>query len=83
MTKIKNISTLRDHAIETLENLKKKTIDVVEAGVTAKLYESIMSSLKTELDYHKMLDQRPSIAFLNGADILEVEVNKKRLINKK
>ena len=71
MTKIKNIDTLRDHAIETLENLERKKIDVVQAGVTAKLYESIMSSLKTELEYHKMLEQKPNIEFLNGAKVIE------------
>lgn len=67
MADIKNIQDLRQHAVNTLTNLEKNKIDVVQAGVTAKLYENIISSLKTELDYHKMLDQKPIIDFLEGA----------------
>lgn len=66
MTDIKNIQDLRMHAVKTLDDLGKKKIDVVQAGVTAKLYENIISSLKTELEYNKMLDQQPTIDFLDG-----------------
>jgi hypothetical protein len=62
-----NIEDLRQHAIETLKKLESKKIDMAEAGVTAKLYESLMSSLKTEMEYHKMLGHLPRIKFLEGA----------------
>ncbi len=65
--KINNIEDLRNHAIKTLEKLETKKIDMAEAGVTAKLYESLMSSLKTEMEYHKMLGHLPKIKFLDGA----------------
>lgn len=55
--------------IQTLGKLQAKKIDVVEAGVTGKLYENIISALKTEMEYHKMLGQEPSIAFLEGAEM--------------
>ncbi len=64
---MKNIEELRNHAIATLEKLEHKEIDMAEAGVTAKLYESLMSSLKTEMEYHKMLGHLPKIKFLEGA----------------
>lgn len=64
---IKNINDLRTHAVNTLKDLEKQKIDVVEAGVIGKLYENIMSSLKTEMEYHKMLNRHPEIKFLEGA----------------
>lgn len=73
-----NIHDLRQHAIATLEKLGTKKIDIMEAGVTAKLYENIMSSLKTEMEYHKMLGHTPTIDFLEGAPI-EIKEKVKRL----
>ena len=77
-----NIEDLRDHAIATLKKLETKEIDMAEAGVTAKLYESLMSSLKTEMEYHKMLGHLPRIKFLEGA-IYEVKAEKKIETEKK
>ncbi len=62
-----NIEDLREHAISTLKKLETKAIDMAEAGVTAKLYESLLSSLKTEMEYHKMLGHLPRIKFLEAA----------------
>jgi hypothetical protein len=62
--KIKNINQLREHAIETLERLEKGKIDCTEAGVTAKLYESVIASVKIELEYNRMTDKIPNIAFI-------------------
>lgn len=81
---MKNIEELRDHAIGTLKKLENKQIELAEAGITAKLYESLMSSLKTEMEYHKMLGHIPEIKFLEGAtyemkDAKKVETTKKRL----
>jgi len=47
--------------------LGSKKIDIDEAGVTGKLYENIISALKTEMEYHKMLGQEPKIKFLEGS----------------
>ncbi len=62
--KIKNITLLRDHALETLEKLASGKIDVDEAGVTGKLCESVMSTIKSQLEYAKMLNREPNIPFL-------------------
>lgn len=77
-----NIEDLRNHAIETLKKLETKKIDMAEAGVTAKLYESLMSSLKTEMEYHKMLGHLPQIKFLEGA-AFELKETKKIDIDRK
>ena len=83
---IKNILDLRKHAAQTLELLERGKIDNAHAAVNAKLYESMVSSLKTELEYHKMLKQRPVIDFLDCAPLLEIETPKKtkvKMIGKK
>lgn len=80
--RINSIDDLRQHAISTLEKLESKKIDMAEAGVTAKLYESLISSLKTEMEYHKMLGNLPKIKFLEGATY-EVKADKKLQIEDK
>lgn len=67
-TKIQNISDLRRHAITTLEKLEKNKIDCAEAGVTAKLYESVISSVKVELEYSRMLGESPSVKFIEDGN---------------
>lgn len=70
---IKNIKDLRDHALKTLEKLDNREIDIQEAVTAAKMYSSIIGTIKTELEYHKMLDQKPYIEFLDAANIFESE----------
>ena len=65
---VKNITDLRDDALKTLEKLQKGKIDIEEAGVTSKLYENIMSTIKTQLEAAKMLGLQPNIPFLSNMD---------------
>lgn len=58
---------MRDHAIETLEKLESGKIDVAEAGVTGKLYETVISSIKTQLQYSEMNGVTPYIEFMGDA----------------
>lgn len=80
---IKNIDELRKHAITTLEKLSNKKIDVDEAGVAGKLYESVMSTVKYELEYSKMLGREPNIPFMGDLSkqprIIEHKNEPKRL----
>lgn len=73
---IKNIKQLRDHALNTLERLDDRDINIQEAAATAKIYSSIISSVKAEMDYHKMLEQKPKIEFLDCANVYEGKVEK-------
>lgn len=61
---VNNIEKLRLHAIETLHKLEDGVIDTGEAGVTHKLYESVVSTCKAEMEYNKMLSRRVIIPFL-------------------
>jgi hypothetical protein len=78
MTKPKNIDELRDHALETLQKLVKKQISIEEAGVTGKLYESVVSTLKIQIDYAKAIDQKPNIKFLGTGQTYIHELYGKR-----
>lgn len=62
--KLKSIVDLRDHALRTLEKLSAGKIEVDEAATTAKLCETVISGVKTEMAYANMLGREPNIAFL-------------------
>ena len=74
--KINNIEQLRNHALATLEKLESKEIDVVEAGVTAKLCETIISTVKQELVYAQMLQKETPIKFLEYKDTQKTKLLK-------
>lgn len=80
---INNISDLRDHAVLTLEKLSKKYIDVTEAGVTAKLCETIVSTIKAQLEYHRMLEVKTHISFLDSDNEQEHKIIEGKILNKK
>lgn len=81
MAKIKTIEELRDHALDTLNKLADGSIDVAEAGVTGKLCESVISTVKTQLDYYRMIQEQPQIAFMgNHLKAIEGEVMKGKLL---
>lgn len=67
--KIIDIDTLRQHAIDTLLKLEKKEISVEEAGVTGKLCENVVSTIKVQLEYSKMIQQNPDIKFLENCTL--------------
>lgn len=73
MSNIVNIKDLRDHALETLDKVTQGRLDTEDATAAAKLYQTILSSLKTELEYHKMLEQKPNIEFLNASPVYELD----------
>lgn len=67
------MSDLRVHAVETLNLLRNKDIDTIEAGVTAKVYDSIISSCKAEMEYARLKDCEVTIPFLDDAKAAELE----------
>lgn len=82
--KIENIEDLRDHAIETLEKLSSGEISIEQAGVTGKLCENVMSTVKIQVEVAKMLGREPNIPFLgNTAKGRLITFNSKKLCNKK
>ena len=76
---MKNITELRDNAIETLLKLQRKEISCDEAGVTGKLYENVISTLKTQLEYNKMLKKETIIPYLEECQPLLYNESFKRI----
>jgi hypothetical protein len=75
--KLKNINDLRNHALECLEKLANGDIDTQEAGVTGKLCEGVISTIKAELEYARMLGKEPKIPFMG-----DLSKNKSLLLSK-
>ncbi len=73
-SKIRNIENLRDHALLTIEKLANGEIDTAEAGVTGKLCESVISTVKAQLEYSRMINEEPEIPFM-------LESHKQRPVN--
>lgn len=67
---IKNINDLRRHAIGTIEKLERGDVDVSEVSVLSKLYDSVVSSLKVELQYAHLQGISPEIPFLEGEKMI-------------
>lgn len=61
---LETIVDLRNHALRTLIRLENGDVDVNEVGVIGKLYESVISSVKTELQYANMIGMKPKINFI-------------------
>lgn len=64
---VNNITSLRDHAIQTLDKLVSGNIDVQDAVAASKLYSNVVDMLKLEIDYNKALGRQKDVLFLDGA----------------
>lgn len=66
MAKIKDIEQLREFALETIERLANGEIDTANAATTGKLCENVISTVKTQLEYSRMInEEQPNIPFMN------------------
>lgn len=83
MSKIRNIKDLRDYALETLENLKSDKINIQHAATVSAMCASVISTVKTQLDYFKAIDERPQIEFMNAPPIYDIEQSKMKQIGHK
>jgi hypothetical protein len=66
MAKIKTIEGLRDEMLKVFEDLSSGKIDIQEAGIKAKISETIISGVKTEIDYARLTESKPNIPFLGN-----------------
>lgn len=64
MSKIETIEDLRNFALETLERLRNGDIDTTEAATSGKLCDNVISTVKTQLDYSRMLGEQAAIPFM-------------------
>lgn len=66
-----NIKELRDRVLQAFSDLEEGKIDIAQATTIAKLNETIISGLKSEMQYSILTGQTPIIPFYN----LETDVS--------
>lgn len=79
---IKNIDDLRRHALITLDRLQAYEVSIEEAGVVGKLCESVMSTVKSEMEYAKMLGIKPDIGFVRTDDAIPLQKIEEKKISR-
>ncbi len=81
--KIKSIDDLREYILDVMNDLKNKNIELDHASVAAKLSETVISGLKTQLEYARLLESAPKIEFMgNCTAIKDVTPSQKKLLSK-
>lgn len=63
MSKIMNMQTLRERVLQAFEDLEDGKIDIDQASVISKLSETVISGLKSEMQYAVLTNQKPEIPF--------------------
>lgn len=71
--KINNMEDLRESALETLQKLQDGAIELNEAVAVAKLCDSVIGTVKQEIEYQKHLNLQKEIPFLNTTDMRTIE----------
>jgi hypothetical protein len=77
MAKIKSMIQLRERVLKAIDDLEEGKIEIHEAATIAKLSETVISGLKSEMQYAILTKQEPHIHFfgegsgklLEGKDI--------------
>ena len=78
------MTDLRDHALRTLERLEAGEIEVQEAAAVGKLSDSVVNTVKSQMEYSKMTAQEPQIPFIYGdQNLIEGTVSNKKYLNDK
>jgi len=63
MSKIENMKMLREKVLQAFSDLEDGKIDISHAITLAKLSETIVSGLKSEMQYAILTSQEPRIDF--------------------
>lgn len=61
-----SITGIRDHLLDVFNSLRNGTMDAKDAVEINNTAGKIISSLKVQLAYHAMRQERPEIEFLNS-----------------
>jgi len=81
MSKIKDMNALREKMLHVFDDLESGKIDIPHASTMAKLSETIISGLKSEMQYAILTNQQPSIPFYGeGSGILLEKKDIKKLL---
>ncbi len=63
MAKITNMIELRNKILQTFDDLEEGKIEIAEAATIAKLSETVISGLKSQMQYAILTKQQPEISF--------------------
>lgn len=63
MAKIKSMRDLREQMLQVFDDLKAGKIDISEAVTCAKISETVIAGLKSEMQYAVLTNQQPCIEF--------------------
>lgn len=79
MPKITNMKQLRDRVLQAIDDLEEGKIEINEASTIAKLSETVISGLKSELQYAILTNSKPNIPFYGepSGELLEGKLIKK------
>jgi hypothetical protein len=81
MAKIQNMQQLRERVLQAIEDLEDGKIELAEASTIAKLSETVISGLKSEMQYAILTNSEPHIPFYGkeSGKTLEASAVKKLL----
>ena len=63
MARISTMKQLREKVLQTIDDLEDGKIELAEASTIAKLSETIISGLKSEMQYSVLTNSEPCIPF--------------------
>lgn len=63
MANIKNMNQLREAVLKAFDDLRDGKITISEAATISKLSETVISGLKSEMQYALLTQQQPYIPF--------------------
>jgi hypothetical protein len=73
MAKITTMKQLRERVIQAFEDLEEGKIDISHALTLGKLNETIVSGLKSEMQYEVLTNSIPVIPFFDGSTMITLE----------
>lgn len=73
MSKVNSIKDLRNKVLEAMSDLESGKITIQEALTISKLSDSIMSTLKSEMQYSVLINRQPSISFYGDDSGIELK----------
>lgn len=78
MSKLDSMKKLRERMLNVFEDLENGKIDVQQATCLAKLSETIISGLRSEMQYAVLTNQQPNIPFFGegSGKVIDVQTIK-------
>lgn len=81
MSKITSMKLLRDRVLQAIDDLEDGKIDISETSCLAKLSETVISGLRSEMQYAILTQQQPEIPFFGeGSGIFLDKKDIKKLL---